>query len=428
MNRKYQLGSPEKVRHPLRAEDITVYRVVALRDIPYHGVKAGDVGGYVDHRKVLSQKGDCWIGGDALVLDKSFVKDDAIVKDKAVVSLAVVSDNGAIYGQAKVFGLPGRRKSRVSDSAEIYDEAQVISSEVDGHSQIHEAATVTHAFVYGYSVVSGFAEIGPAVFIRSSKIYGYAEVHRGAEIKDSAIHCQVMVHQNALVENSHLIANGTVKEGERVYGRNMTKLRRGVVSKTGQTSYCSIDGHSILNCDNLYHEKTLWPFTPEAIEEIAAAPTTAKAKPSERKRLDVIEQKYAEYENDIVKIIKYPVMTDLTDAHTAKFHSALHKTRRLYDEGDMPAYKESLDALEDSFHIAESNARKISLSQLVPDERNKVTGARQMLAIALDDAASETEKKNAFKGAMRNLEGIVAVPEAALSSLRQRIGLLEIEA
>ena len=424
MTAKYKLGTAERIEHPLRFAYTTVYRVIAVIDIPRHGVKAGDMGGYVDHKKVLSQKGDCWIGDNAMVLDKSSVIDDAIIKDDAVVSNTTVGGHATICESAKVFEMPGWKKSRVIGSAKIYGNAQVVSSNVSDYSKIYEAAVVNRADVTEYSEIFGYAKImGPGVYIDDSKIFGYAEIHSNASITNSSVHCQVLVHRAGDVEDSTLTHKRVVKEDDYVTEQNMIALFR---NSHGETLNCGIDGVEMATCRNIYQEKSSLPEVPSSALPASSAnsPTIQPA----RKRLDSIEQKYAEYEKDIVKIIKYPIMTDLTNTYTATFNSALRKTQRLFDEGDLTAYKHSLDTLEDSFHIAESNARKISLSQLASDERSKVTDARQMLAVALDEASSETEKKNAFKGAMRNLEGIVAVPDAAMISLRQQIGLLEIEA
>ena len=43
----------------------TLYRVRALRDLPWHGVRAGDLGGYVASVDNLS--GGARVSGDALV-------------------------------------------------------------------------------------------------------------------------------------------------------------------------------------------------------------------------------------------------------------------------------------------------------------------------------------------------------------------------
>lgn len=41
---------------------VRVYQIRALRDIPRHGVNAGDLGGWVESEDNLSQEDDSWIG------------------------------------------------------------------------------------------------------------------------------------------------------------------------------------------------------------------------------------------------------------------------------------------------------------------------------------------------------------------------------
>ena len=47
-----------------------LHRIKALRQIPLTGgpvVKKGDIGGWVESESNLSQDGEAWVGGDALV-------------------------------------------------------------------------------------------------------------------------------------------------------------------------------------------------------------------------------------------------------------------------------------------------------------------------------------------------------------------------
>lgn len=56
-----------------------VRQIRALKDIPCHNVKVGDLGGYVENETNLSQEGDCWIedgcvvSGPIKVLESSYV-------------------------------------------------------------------------------------------------------------------------------------------------------------------------------------------------------------------------------------------------------------------------------------------------------------------------------------------------------------------
>ena len=58
--------------------------MVALVDIPEHGVKKGDVGGWVKSRRTLAQDGNCWVGGEAMVVESAKVVGDALVAGNAL--------------------------------------------------------------------------------------------------------------------------------------------------------------------------------------------------------------------------------------------------------------------------------------------------------------------------------------------------------
>ncbi|MCZ2159197.1 hypothetical protein NPX99_08060, partial [Bartonella sp. 220] len=45
----------------------TLYRIKALRN--FSDVKAGQLGGFIENENNLSHNGNCWVYGDALVLN-----------------------------------------------------------------------------------------------------------------------------------------------------------------------------------------------------------------------------------------------------------------------------------------------------------------------------------------------------------------------
>jgi hypothetical protein len=57
-----------------------LYRIRALRDIPRHGVEPGDLGGFVESEKNLSQDGDAWVYGGARVFDGAQVCGGAVIR------------------------------------------------------------------------------------------------------------------------------------------------------------------------------------------------------------------------------------------------------------------------------------------------------------------------------------------------------------
>ncbi|MDR1514068.1 MAG: hypothetical protein LBS45_00100 [Synergistaceae bacterium] len=105
-----------------------LYRIRALRDIPRHGVKAGDLGGFVESERNLSQEGDAWIGGKA-----------------------VVCDNAKVYGNAEVHG-----EAVVCGNAEVHGNAEVCGNAwISGNTWVYGKA-----WVYGDARISGNAKVG----------------------------------------------------------------------------------------------------------------------------------------------------------------------------------------------------------------------------------------------------------------------------
>lgn len=148
--RKYKLTGETKLWF-----DRTLYRIRALIDIKEHGVKKGDLGGWIENEENLSHDGAAWVGGLAVVCDAAQVCDGALVSDSALV-----------YGAA-----------RVSGSAQVCGGAQV-----SGAAVVCETARVGGAaLVSGSAIVGGSARVGGAAVVR-----GLALVGGSARISSSA--------------------------------------------------------------------------------------------------------------------------------------------------------------------------------------------------------------------------------------------------
>ena len=63
MSKKYELTNETKTL----AGGTVLHRIRALRDIPRFGVKAGELGGFVEGENNLSQDGDAWVFDNAEV-------------------------------------------------------------------------------------------------------------------------------------------------------------------------------------------------------------------------------------------------------------------------------------------------------------------------------------------------------------------------
>lgn len=91
-----------------------LHRICAVRDIPEHNVKAGDLGGWIEAERNLSQKGAAWVADSARVMDSARVTDTALVMGSAwVTGSARVMGEALVMDSARVTG-----KARVMDSAD----------------------------------------------------------------------------------------------------------------------------------------------------------------------------------------------------------------------------------------------------------------------------------------------------------------------
>ena len=108
---------------------IKLFRIRAL--IEFCDVKAGEVGGYIEKEKNLSQLGEAWVSGNAKVFGNALVSGNTWISGNATVSgnakvsgNTLVSGNAEIAGNAKVFGKAWIfGEAKVSGNAEVSGDA-----------------------------------------------------------------------------------------------------------------------------------------------------------------------------------------------------------------------------------------------------------------------------------------------------------------
>lgn len=124
----------------------TLYRIRATQDMPHHGVKAGDVGG--------------WVSGYHNLTDGAWVEDDSSVEDKAVASgRALVRRGSQVTGMAVVTGDAVAEMSEIMDFCSVEGQARVTESTLSGYSKVEEHAVVRDSSIDGASYVGGYAEV-----------------------------------------------------------------------------------------------------------------------------------------------------------------------------------------------------------------------------------------------------------------------------
>jgi len=208
LQKKYELVPTQAIIEP---GGHVLCRIRALRDIG-DKVRAGDLGGYIEHEFNLAQYGECWIHGDARVTQLARVFGNAQIQDNAWVmgqaqihGNAIIGENVCISGEAEIFdNAQVWGDAPVSGKAQIFNDAYVFGSQemkIDDHAKIYECARIKGAVkIYGNAEVYGQAYVGDyARAYGNAKIYdiakmfdhtivrGSAHLHEGAQMRDKAV-------------------------------------------------------------------------------------------------------------------------------------------------------------------------------------------------------------------------------------------------
>lgn len=118
--------------------EIELHQIRALQDIPLHGVKAGDVGGWIQSEENLSQNGSCWIGIDGLVYDEAQVLEDAFVKSGNVYDIAIVKGQSLIDNQSTISGI----SPCIVEGGSVISRSTIVDSHIHGNTEIRDSHIV----------------------------------------------------------------------------------------------------------------------------------------------------------------------------------------------------------------------------------------------------------------------------------------------
>lgn len=166
---KYEFTGIEKVVE-LPEEVVTLRQIRAIRK--FGDVEEGELGGWIENERNLSQKGNCWVSGDAAVWGKGGVRDNAKVRGSAHVSgRAWICENAEIYGEARIYG-----NAQVSGNAHVFGEAMV-----------HDEAWIHgDAQIFGNSDIGGIANIDGILEISGKTISGKARDKKKFSVVNAA--------------------------------------------------------------------------------------------------------------------------------------------------------------------------------------------------------------------------------------------------
>jgi carbonic anhydrase/acetyltransferase-like protein (isoleucine patch superfamily) len=430
-----------------------VYRIKALRDIPLYGVLKGDLGGYVTKAIQLSHQGNCWIGPEARALGSVEILDDAYISDKAVVSCDVKWRYISISGTSKVSGnaelsieaeypIYPENNTIISGKVHIFDHAEIINAgviygdiDIHGKSRLHSVSEIT-----GDAEICDYAELhGNITVAGKTKIGGFIEVSKNCIIMDSTLTGAFRIEAGNRIENCQLDDNGYFVDGILQDIKSSPSVTVSSALKPLESindAITNVDIGRVLTKLNQLHDERLRLQTEQKEMQQEIQVSTPVIEQDEKKAaindalllLMELNEKSNSYETDIVKLIKYPVMADKGCDTTAHMHASLGKANRMSRNPAHAGFVDAVNKAEKAFLAAESHALKMASTGFTELENKKVSKAKDLLAIAANEASTEHEKKVAFGQAFKQLEGVIAVPEIAVETFRVKIGLKELQA
>lgn len=155
MSKKYEFTD-----ETITVNGITLHRIKAVIDFDRFGVKAGDLGGFIEVEANLSHDGNAWVSGDALVYGNALISENAKVSGDALVyGNAKVSGDALVYGNAQVSG-----NALVSENAKVSGDAWVSgNAKISGDAWVSENAKMSGDAKIkrsnDYACVNGFGSV-----------------------------------------------------------------------------------------------------------------------------------------------------------------------------------------------------------------------------------------------------------------------------
>jgi hypothetical protein len=142
------------------------------------------------------------------------------------------------------------------------------------------------------------------------------------------------------------------------------------------------------------------------------------------------DSRWLDYELDPAKLLDFPLMTDLREPLTERFHKAKIRAdiQRPVRAEDLLDDRESagdyLAAVEDyvtAFNAAEADAIRRRRDDFAEPDQQRITRAQRLLRVASNEAATPNERERAYDHARKELEGLIVLPPATRAAIERGI-------
>lgn len=224
--RQFELTSISQRYEYENYKKVTLYRIRATRDIKDHGVKKGDLGGWIEKEENMPGY-NSWIADEAKVFGNAKIKRNALVSGNSIVcGWAIIDENAKICENSMVY-----HSARVSGNAVISGEAKVKekatvrgNAKVYGKSKIDDNALVDdnteifgNAWIFGYSKITESSKVFEDAEVKElSLVYGNAKVSGLSRLSGCCVvnSDAEVTGRTKLSGNAYVTGNAIVKGGE----------------------------------------------------------------------------------------------------------------------------------------------------------------------------------------------------------------------
>ncbi len=176
----------------------------------------------------------------------------------------------------------------------------------------------------------------------------------------------------------------------------------------------------------------------ESVKAKTAAGESVETRRAELARVrtehEKTDERWLDYELDLATLLDYPMMTDLREPLTLAFHKAKRRAdlarpvdpltgEPAVDAGtvDLEIYRDAVHDYMTALDVAEAEARRRRRSDFTGPEQDRISRAQRLLAVAVDDGATRSERRAAYAHVTRELEGLIVVPAPAAAAIERGI-------
>jgi hypothetical protein len=138
------------------------------------------------------------------------------------------------------------------------------------------------------------------------------------------------------------------------------------------------------------------------------------------------DKRWLDYEIDVTRLLDFPMMTDMREPMTVRFHQAKLRADMLRpataddllaDRGSQAEYLEAVQHYVTAFDAAEAEAMRRRRSDFSADEQQRLARAQRLLRLAADPAATQEERRQAYDRARAELDGLIVLPATTRAGL-----------